>query len=248
MVAAESNNPHHHSDPTSLRTVHEGFALPGRVANPEELRTDERTVHFVNQFAEAKKLIDADAVRGKKLTSWPSLRTDLKNAGADWVDQMVVVDRCLVTSRRPTTCPRSARRCWSSSARHGDASHDRNGAPARSLAKHPQFRLLAITLRIADDSGMLGAREGLINRSMPARRPTSIDELGGGIQQDQPMRQPSRARARRAALGAAGLFRISGRGYARRLLNILYRPSPHCDTVSVTSPCRRVIVVATSSP
>lgn len=92
------------------------LVLPGGVANPDELRTDERAVHFVRQFAEAKKpiaaichgpwmLIDADAVRGKKLTSWPSLRTDLKNAGADWVDQMVVVDRGLVTSRKPDDLP-----------------------------------------------------------------------------------------------------------------------------------------------
>jgi protease I len=78
-------------------------------------------VHFVRQFAEAKKpiaaicrgpwtLIDADAVRGKKLTSRPSLRTDLKNAGSDWVDQMVVVDRGLVPSRKPDDLPRVLRK------------------------------------------------------------------------------------------------------------------------------------------
>ena len=95
----------------SLLSLHRCVAHFG-VANSEELRTDQRAVHFVRQFAEAKKpiaaiyhgpstLIEADAARGKKLTSWPSLRIDLKNAGADWVDQMVVVDRGLITSRKP---------------------------------------------------------------------------------------------------------------------------------------------------
>ena len=92
------------------------LVLPGGVANPDELRINERAVRFVRQFAEAKKpiaaichgpwtLIEADAVRGRKLTSWPSLRTDLKNAGADWADQMVVVDRGLITSRKPDDLP-----------------------------------------------------------------------------------------------------------------------------------------------
>ena len=93
-----------------------GLVLPGGVANPDELRTDPRAVRFVRQFAEAKKpiaaichgpwtLIDADAVRGKTVTSWPSLKTDLKNAGADWVDREVVVDHGLVTSRKPDDLP-----------------------------------------------------------------------------------------------------------------------------------------------
>ena len=88
------------------------LVLPGGVANPDELRTDERAVRFVRQFVDAKKpiaaichgpwtLIEADAVRGRKVTSWPSLKTDLTNAGAEWVDQEVVVDHGLVTSRKP---------------------------------------------------------------------------------------------------------------------------------------------------
>jgi protease I len=93
-----------------------GLVLPGGVANPDALRTDERAVRFVRQFAEAKKpiaaichgpwtLIEADAVRGKRMTSWPSLKTDLKNAGAEWVDREVVADRGLVTSRKPDDLP-----------------------------------------------------------------------------------------------------------------------------------------------
>jgi protease I len=106
-------------------------------------------VQFVRQFAEAKKpiaaicrgpwtLIDADAIRGKKLTSWPSLRTDLKNAGADWVDQMVVVDRDLVTSRKPDDLPAFCEKT-AGAVRQGAATRrvTGTGAPARSLAKTP---------------------------------------------------------------------------------------------------------------
>ncbi|HWD58301.1 MAG TPA: type 1 glutamine amidotransferase domain-containing protein [Stellaceae bacterium] len=93
-----------------------GLVLPGGVANPDELRADQRAVRFVRAFVEADKpiaaichgpwtLIEADAVRGKRLTSWPSLKTDLKNAGAEWVDQEVVTDRGLVTSRKPDDLP-----------------------------------------------------------------------------------------------------------------------------------------------
>jgi protease I len=89
-----------------------GLVLPGGVANPDELRTDQRAVRFVRAFVDAKKpiaaichgpwtLIEADAVRGKTVTSWPSLKTDLKNAGADWVDREVVADHGLITSRKP---------------------------------------------------------------------------------------------------------------------------------------------------
>ena len=97
------------------------LVLPGGVANPDELRTDERAVHFVRQFVEARKpiaaichgpwtLIDADAVRGTTVTSWPSLKTDLTNAGADWVDKEVVADHGLVTSRKPDDLPAFCRK------------------------------------------------------------------------------------------------------------------------------------------
>jgi protease I len=93
-----------------------GLVLPGGVANPDALRTDPGAVAFVKAFFDAGKpvaaichaswtLVEADVVRGRRMTSWPSLRTDLRNAGAEWVDEQVVVDTTggstLVTSRNP---------------------------------------------------------------------------------------------------------------------------------------------------
>ncbi|HBX60568.1 MULTISPECIES: type 1 glutamine amidotransferase domain-containing protein [unclassified Methylophaga] len=91
---------------------YDGLVLPGGVANPDALRTDENAVDFVRAFFTEQKpvaaichapwtLVEADVVHGRKLTSWPSLRTDIKNAGGNWVDQEVVVDQGLVTSRKP---------------------------------------------------------------------------------------------------------------------------------------------------
>ncbi|MEV7321156.1 type 1 glutamine amidotransferase domain-containing protein [Streptomyces sp. NPDC093970] len=92
------------------------LVLPGGVANPDFLRTDERAVAFVRDFFEAGRpvaaichapwtLVEADVVRGRTLTSWPSLRTDIRNAGGTWVDEQVQVcgagPNTLVTSRRP---------------------------------------------------------------------------------------------------------------------------------------------------
>ena len=90
----------------------DGLVLPGGVANPDFLRVDKQAVAFVKSFAMSGKpiaaichgpwtLIEADAVRGKKVTSWPSLQTDLRNAGATWVDEPMVRDGMLVTSRKP---------------------------------------------------------------------------------------------------------------------------------------------------
>jgi protease I len=90
----------------------DGLVLPGGVANPDTLRTNAQAVDFVRAFVSAGKpvaaichgpwlLVEADAVRGKKVTSWPSLQTDLRNAGATWVDETVVRDGTLVTSRKP---------------------------------------------------------------------------------------------------------------------------------------------------
>jgi len=100
------------ADPAS----YDGLVLPGGVANPDALRTDEDAVAFVRDFVEAGRpvaaichapwtLAEADVVRGKQMTSWPSLQTDLRNAGADWVDEEVVVDGKLVTSRKPDDLP-----------------------------------------------------------------------------------------------------------------------------------------------
>ena len=91
---------------------YDGLVLPGGVANPDNLRTNEDAVRFVRAFFEAGKpvgaichapwtLIEADVVKGRTLTSWPSLRTDLRNTGAEWVDEEVHVDEGLVTSRKP---------------------------------------------------------------------------------------------------------------------------------------------------
>jgi protease I len=91
---------------------YDGLLLPGGVANPDAARTDPAAVAFVGAFfAQGKPvaaichapwmLVEADVVRGRTLTSWPSLRTDITNAGGEWVDREVVVDRGLVTSRRP---------------------------------------------------------------------------------------------------------------------------------------------------
>lgn len=94
----------------------DALLLPGGVVNADRLRTMPRAVEFVKRFfAEGKPiavichgawvLIEAGAVRGRKMTSWPSLKTDLKNAGAEWADQEVVVDQGLVSSRKPDDIP-----------------------------------------------------------------------------------------------------------------------------------------------
>jgi protease I len=105
------------------RTVEEASAddydalvIPGGVGNPDTMRMDENAVEFTRQFFEQGKpvgvichgpwmLVEAGVVRGRKVTSWPSLRTDIRNAGGDWVDQEVVVEQGLVTSRKPADLP-----------------------------------------------------------------------------------------------------------------------------------------------
>lgn len=95
---------------------YDALLLPGGVMNPDKLRANATAVRFVKHFVDSGKpiaaichgawpLIEAGGVRGRKMTSWPSLQTDLKNAGADWVDQEVVVDNGLVTSRKPDDIP-----------------------------------------------------------------------------------------------------------------------------------------------
>ncbi|MGC1360268.1 MAG: type 1 glutamine amidotransferase domain-containing protein, partial [Silvibacterium sp.] len=91
---------------------YDALVLPGGVINPDHLRTEPKAVQFVRDFVQSGKpvasichgpwtLVEAGVVKGKKMTSWPSLKTDLKNAGANWVDQQVVVDANLITSRKP---------------------------------------------------------------------------------------------------------------------------------------------------
>jgi protease I len=94
----------------------DALLLPGGVANPDFLRTDEDAVRFVRDFAQAGKpigvichgpwtLVEADVVKGRTITSWPSLKTDIRNAGGNWVDEEVHVDNGLVSSRKPDDLP-----------------------------------------------------------------------------------------------------------------------------------------------
>jgi len=95
---------------------YDGVVLPGGVANPDQLRTDDAAVRFLKEFVAAGKpvavichgpwtLVEADVLRGRRVTSWPSLQTDIRNAGGDWVDEQVVVctggPNTLVSSRKP---------------------------------------------------------------------------------------------------------------------------------------------------
>ncbi len=100
----------------ALAEEFDGLLLPGGVMNPDQLRINPRAVEFVRAFIDEGKsvaaichgpwtLVEADAVRGRRVTSYPSIKTDLRNAGADWVDEEVVVDHGLITSRKPDDIP-----------------------------------------------------------------------------------------------------------------------------------------------
>jgi protease I len=95
---------------------YEALVLPGGVANPDALRLDADAVRLIRRFVESGKpvaaichaawtLVEADVVRGRRLTSWPSVQTDIRNAGGDWVNEPVVVDGNLITSRKPDDLP-----------------------------------------------------------------------------------------------------------------------------------------------
>jgi protease I len=97
-------------------TDYDAMVLPGGVANPDFLRMDKDAVEFVRGFVKQNKpiaaichapwtLVEADVVRGRTITSWPSLQTDLRNAGANWVDREVVTDGRLISSRKPDDLP-----------------------------------------------------------------------------------------------------------------------------------------------
>lgn len=108
----EVNVPLDQADPGD----YDALVLPGGVANPDKLRMNDKAVQFVRAFLQAGKpiaaichgpwtLIEADGVQGRTMTSWPSLKTDLKSAGANWIDRSVVTDNGLVTSRNPDDLP-----------------------------------------------------------------------------------------------------------------------------------------------
>lgn len=115
--------------------------LPGGTKNPDTMRQNERGVAFVRHFADAGKpiaaichapwmLVEADVVRGRRVTSYPSLRTDLRNAGAEWVDAEVVVDQGLVTSRTPKDIPSFNARMVEEFA---EGIHDRSATEAGTI-------------------------------------------------------------------------------------------------------------------
>jgi protease I len=100
---------------------YDALMIPGGVGNPDLMRGDENMVEFVRSFFEAGKpvaaichgpwmLVEADVVRGRKVTSWPTLQTDIRNAGGDWVNEEVVTDQGLVTSRKPDDIPAFSRK------------------------------------------------------------------------------------------------------------------------------------------
>jgi protease I len=109
---------------------YDALLLPGGVMNPDQLRTVPKAVEFVKSFFDEGKpvaaichgpwlLVEAGVVRGRRATSWPSVRTDLINAGASWSDEEVVVDKGLVTSRKPDDIPAFTRRMIQEFSEHG---------------------------------------------------------------------------------------------------------------------------------
>jgi protease I len=116
----------------------DALLLPGGVANPDQLRMQPKAVQLVKDFVQSGKpvavichgpwtLIEAGVVRGRKMTSWPSLRTDLQNAGAQWLDQEVVTDQGIVSSRKPADIPAFNRKMIEE---FGEGRHARAGARA----------------------------------------------------------------------------------------------------------------------
>ncbi|PPE72540.1 protease [Solimonas fluminis] len=125
---------------------YDALVLPGGVMNPDHLRANRSAVQFVKDFADARKpiaaichgpwtLIEAGAVKGRQLTSWPSLRTDLINAGARWVDEAVVTDQGLVTSRKPDDLPAFCRKMIEEIA---EGPHERDPAKIRAGKQEPR--------------------------------------------------------------------------------------------------------------
>ena len=129
---------------------YDALVLPGGVMNPDKLRMDKNVVEFVADFFAARKpvgaichgpwtLIEAEVVAGRRVTSWPSLQTDLRNAGAEWVDEEVVVDNGLVTSRKPADIPAFNRKLIEE---FGEGKHERQGG-ARGQKKDKAVHGLA---------------------------------------------------------------------------------------------------------
>jgi protease I len=121
---------------------YDALLLPGGVLNPDKLRINPKAIEFIRHFVTSGKpiaaichgpwtLIEAGAVKGRRMTSWPSLATDLRNAGANWVDEEVVVDNGLVTSRKPDDIPAFNRKTIEEIAEGVHAGGRRESATAR---------------------------------------------------------------------------------------------------------------------
>jgi len=121
---------------------YDALLVPGGVGNPDAMRMDENAVQFVRGFVESGKpvavichgpwlLVEAGVVRGRRLTSWPSLETDVRNAGGEWVDEEVVVDDGIVTSRKPDDIPAFNRKMLEEFA---EGVHTRRGVVAEAKA------------------------------------------------------------------------------------------------------------------
>jgi protease I len=121
---------------------YDALLLPGGVMNPDKLRTQPRAVSFVKAFVDGRKpvaaichgpwtLIEAGVIRGRRLTSWPSLKTDIRNAGGEWIDQEVVTDKGLVTSRKPDDLPAFNRKMIEEIA---EGRHERGGRKRETAA------------------------------------------------------------------------------------------------------------------
>ena len=121
----------------------DALLLPGGVMNPDQLRMNKQAVQFVRSFFDSGKpvaaichapwmLVEADVVSGRSVTSWPSLQTDLRNAGAEWVDREVVTDQGLVTSRKPDDIPAFNRKMIEEFA---EGEHEGQHAAAHATAR-----------------------------------------------------------------------------------------------------------------
>ena len=122
---------------------YDALLLPGGVMNPDKLRLEPQAIEFIRQFVSSGKpvgaichgpwtLIDAGAVRGRRMTSYPSIKTDLINAGANWVDAEVVVDNGIVTSRKPADIPAFNRKLIEEIS---EGIHTRQPSPQQSMAE-----------------------------------------------------------------------------------------------------------------
>jgi protease I len=133
--------------PEARAEDYDGLLLPGGVLNPDQLRLEKAAVDFIRAFFESGKpvaaichgpqlLIEADVVRGRRLTSYPSVKRDLINAGAEWLDQPVVVDNGLVTSRTPDDLPDFNAKMIEEFAEGPHTPQTRNDSTGRKEADH----------------------------------------------------------------------------------------------------------------